>query len=80
MAWDRIEANWKQFRGMAQKQWSKLTDEDLEAAAGREEALAARIQERYGVEKEEAGRQIKEWMKEPGVLDDWNDTKPILDM
>jgi uncharacterized protein YjbJ (UPF0337 family) len=80
MAWDRIEGNWKQFKGTVQKQWGKLTDDDLDVIAGRQEELAGRIQQRYGIEKDEAHRQISEWMKEPGVLDDWNDTRPILDM
>jgi uncharacterized protein YjbJ (UPF0337 family) len=80
MAWDRIEGNWREFKGKARKQWGKLTDDDLEVVAGRQEELAGRIQQRYGIEKDEAHRQIAEWMKEPGVLDDWNDTRPILDM
>ena len=80
MVWDRMEAKWKQFRGAAQRQWSRLTDEDLDAVGGHKDALAARIQERYGIEKAEAGRRVADWMKEPGALDDWNDNKPILDM
>jgi uncharacterized protein YjbJ (UPF0337 family) len=80
MDWERVEGNWLQLKGKAKKQWGKLTDNDLDVIAGREEELAGRIQERYGIEKAEAQRQIADWMKEPGVLDDWNDTKPILDM
>jgi uncharacterized protein YjbJ (UPF0337 family) len=80
MDWDRVEGNWTQFRAKVQKQWSKLTEEDLEEAAGRREELAARIQKRYGLEKAAANREIEDWMKEPGVLDDWNDRRPILDM
>jgi len=80
MNWDRIEGNWKQFKGRAKMQWGKLTDDDLEVVSGRREELAGRIQARYGVAREEAHRQIEDWMKEPGVLDDWNDNRPILDM
>jgi uncharacterized protein YjbJ (UPF0337 family) len=80
MDWDRVEGNWTQFRGKVQKHWNKLTEEDLNEAAGRREELAARIQKRYGLEKAAAHREIEDWMKEPGVLDDWNDRRPILDM
>jgi uncharacterized protein YjbJ (UPF0337 family) len=80
MSWDVIEGNWKQFKGKVKTQWGKLTDDDLEQIEGRREDLAGRIQKRYGLEKAAAHRQIDDWMREPGVLDDWNDARPILDM
>lgn len=80
MKWDRVEGDWKQFQGKAQKRWDKLTQEDLAVVEGRREHLAGRIRDRYGIAQEEADRQIDDWMKEPGVLDDWNDRRPILDM
>ncbi len=80
MNWDRIEGNWKQFKGNVKEQWGLLTDDDLSAVEGRRDQLAGRLQERYGIAKDEADRQIDDWLKEPGVLDDWNDRKPILDM
>ena len=80
MSWDLVEAGWKQLKGKVQKQWGKLTDDDFDVIAGRREELAGRIQERYAIEKAEADRQIEQGMKEPGVLDDWNDRRAILDM
>lgn len=59
MNWDRIEGNWKQFRGKALEQWGKLTDDELDVIAGRRDALAGRIQEVYGVSQDEAERQIR---------------------
>ena len=59
--WDEIAGNWKQIRGEARKQWGKLTDDDLEQARGQREILAGKIQERYGIAKEEANRQIDAW-------------------
>lgn len=61
MNWDRIEGNWKQVTGHAKEQWAKLTDDDLNVVAGRREQLAGKIQERYGVAKEEAEKQITTW-------------------
>ena len=77
MNWDWIEGNWKQLQGHAKRQWGKLTDDDLSQISGKQEELAGRIQARYGIEKEEAQRQIDSWLKEPGVLDDWNDRRAI---
>ena len=80
MSWDVVQDNWKQFRDKARTQWGKLTEEDLKEIEGRREELAGRIQKRYGLEKAAAQSAIDDWMREPGVLDDWNDRRPILDM
>lgn len=61
MNWDQIEGKWKQVKGQAQQKWGKLTDDDLDVVDGRRQALAGKIQERYGVAKEEAERQIHEF-------------------
>lgn len=61
MNWDRIQGNWKQAVGHAKAQWGELTDSDFDVVAGRREQLAGLIQERYGVAKEEAERQLNDW-------------------
>ncbi len=61
MNWDQISGDWKQFEGKVQKQWGKLTHDDLHEAKGDQKILAGKIQERYGITKEEAERQIKKW-------------------
>ena len=58
MNWDRIQGNWKQVAGKAKAQWGKLTDDDLDVVAGRREQLAGRIQERYGIAKDEVEKQF----------------------
>ena len=63
MNWDRIEGNWKQFKGKAKEQWGKLTDDDLDVVSGKRDQLTGRIQERYGVAKDEAERQIDDWTR-----------------
>jgi len=80
MSWDLIEANWKQAVGRVRRRWDKLTDDDLSAVGGRREELSARIQHRYGIASPDADGEIEDWMREPGVLDDWNDRRAILDM
>ena len=59
--WDQIAGSWKQFRGEARKVWGALTDDDLEEIRGRRDVLAGKLQQRYGIAKEEANRQIDEW-------------------
>ena len=63
MNWDQIEGNWKQMTGKAREKWGKLTDSDFETAAGKKDQLVGRIQERYGIAKDEADRQADEWAK-----------------
>ena len=61
MNWDRIEGNWKQFKGNAVQQWAKLTGDHLDVIAGRRDLLLGRIQELYGISKEEGEKQVGEW-------------------
>ena len=63
MNWDIVEGNWKQFKGTVKTQWGKLTDDHLDVIAGKRDALAGRIQELYGVNREEAEQQIKDFEK-----------------
>jgi len=63
MNWDRIEGNWKQFKGQAQTQWGKLTEDDLNVVEGKRTELAGKIQERYGIAKDQAEREIDDWLK-----------------
>ena len=62
MNWDRIEGNWKQAVGNVKQKWAKLTDDDLGLVEGKREVLAGRIQERYGIGKDEAEKQIDSWL------------------
>jgi len=61
MNWDRIEGNWKQFKGTAKVKWGKLTDDELDVIAGRREHLAGKIQEAYGITLETTEDQIAQW-------------------
>jgi len=58
---DTVEGNWKQFKGKVREQWGKLTDDDFDVIAGKREQLVGRIQERHGISRDEAERQVKDW-------------------
>ena len=58
---DRVKGNWKQLKGKIKEQWGKLTDDELDVLEGRSEMLVGKLQERYGVTRDEAERQYKEF-------------------
>lgn len=60
---DQFEGNWKQFKGEAQRQWGKLTNDQLDEIEGNRTKLAGKIQEQYGIAKEEAEEQVSKWEK-----------------
>ncbi len=59
---DQVQGNWNQLKGKAQQQWGKLTNDDLDQIEGKQTELAGRIQERYGKSREEAEREVDEWL------------------
>jgi uncharacterized protein YjbJ (UPF0337 family) len=61
MNWDQVKGQWNQMKGSVRKQWSKLTDDDINVIAGERDRLVGKIQERYGISKEEVERQIANW-------------------
>jgi uncharacterized protein YjbJ (UPF0337 family) len=63
MNWDRVEGNWKEFKGKVQQKWGKLTDDDLDVIEGKQTELVGRLQQRYGVAKDQAERDIDTWLK-----------------
>jgi uncharacterized protein YjbJ (UPF0337 family) len=68
MNWDQLKGKWKQSQGKMREKWGKLTDDDLEMIAGQRDQLIGRIQERYGVAKEEAQKQADAFVQ--GLPDD----------
>jgi uncharacterized protein YjbJ (UPF0337 family) len=49
--------------GKAREKWGKLTDDDIEKLGGKKDQLVGRIQERYGISRDEADRQADDWAK-----------------
>jgi len=58
---DKIKGQWKQLAGKIKQKWGKLTDDDLTVASGNSEYLAGKVQERYGIARDEADRQVKDF-------------------
>jgi uncharacterized protein YjbJ (UPF0337 family) len=66
MNWDQVKGNWKQFSGTVKVKWGKLTDDEVDQIAGRRDILLGKVQEKYGIAKEEAEKQVKDWEKTQG--------------
>ncbi len=68
MDWNRIEGSWKQLKGKVKEKWGDLTDDDLDKIAGRQDQFEGVIQQRYGLTKDQARKQIKDWVDEQRVI------------
>ena len=66
---DQAAGKWQQGKGKIKQQWGKLTDDDLTVLEGKRDQLAGKIQERYGIAKEEAERQVREFRDRNRDLD-----------
>jgi uncharacterized protein YjbJ (UPF0337 family) len=55
---DKLKGQWKQLHGKLKAKWGKLTDDDLKVADGNVEYLTGKLQERYGIARDEARKQV----------------------
>lgn len=61
MNWDRLEGRWKQQRGKAVHHWGKIMNDELSAILGKYEELVGKLQEKYGIAKDEATHRVDEY-------------------
>lgn len=61
---DILEGRWNQLKGEVRSKWGKLTSDDVELAAGKRDKLVGLIQERYGKGRDNAEREVDEWMRD----------------
>jgi uncharacterized protein YjbJ (UPF0337 family) len=66
MNWDQIKGKWHEVKGSIRAKWGELTDDEIEQLDGNREKMVGTIQQKYGVAKEEAERQVDEWTKGHG--------------
>jgi uncharacterized protein YjbJ (UPF0337 family) len=59
---DVFKGKWAQIKGEVKSQWGKLTDDDLDRVEGDTEKLVGRVQERYGYAKEDAKREVDDFL------------------
>lgn len=63
MNWDRVEGNWKHYKGKIQERWGKLTNDDLDRIHGQREQLEGELQSAYGIAKEQVQKDVDEFCK-----------------
>ena len=60
---ETMTGKWKQIKGQAKQKWGELTDDDLDKIEGRRDELVGKVEERYGIAKDEAERQVEEFQR-----------------
>ena len=55
---DRIQGDWEEIRGKVKQHWGKLTDDDIALFNGSRQEFVGKIQEAYGITKEEAQKEL----------------------
>lgn len=58
---DSLLGKWEQLKGSAEKEWGKLTKDDWNEIKGDTQILKGKIQERYGLTKEEAEKAYEDF-------------------
>jgi len=61
---EQLQGKWKQLRGKVKEQWGKLTDDDLDIVNGQRDQLVGKIQETYGIAKQEAEKEVDSFIRE----------------
>jgi uncharacterized protein YjbJ (UPF0337 family) len=61
MNWQEVQGKWKEYSGKARERWGRLSDDDLEKIAGKRDQLIGKLQQSYGIAKEEAEKQVSEF-------------------
>jgi uncharacterized protein YjbJ (UPF0337 family) len=61
MNWDVVEGNWNQVKGKVKQHWGKLSNDQLDMVSGKRDQLIGKIQECYGIARDEAERQVTDW-------------------
>lgn len=66
MNWNTVGGEWKQIKSVIKSKWAKLTDDDIAAVEAKRDALVGRLQERYGILRDEAERQVNDLIAQMG--------------
>jgi uncharacterized protein YjbJ (UPF0337 family) len=61
---DIFEGKWKEMKGQTKEWWGKLTDDDLDQAAGNAEQIVGLLQQKYGYTREQAEAEVNRRIKD----------------
>ena len=60
---DILKGKWRQIKGEVKSRWGKLTDDDMDRVEGDAEKLIGKVQERYGYQRDEAKREVDDFVR-----------------
>jgi uncharacterized protein YjbJ (UPF0337 family) len=63
MNWDTLKGEWNEAKAHIKAKWAKLTDDDLANLEAKKDALVGKVQQRYGIMKDDAERQVDAWIE-----------------
>jgi uncharacterized protein YjbJ (UPF0337 family) len=67
MNWTQVEGKWEQLKADVKSKWGKLTDDDITYVSGKRDKLVGKLQERYGLLRENAQKDVDEWFEKVGA-------------
>ncbi|HEX4913376.1 MAG TPA: CsbD family protein [Vicinamibacterales bacterium] len=59
---DILKGKWARLKGRIKEQWGKLTDDEIDELDGRRDQLVGKVQERYGIARDQASRDVDNWL------------------
>jgi uncharacterized protein YjbJ (UPF0337 family) len=57
---DMAKDDWKQVAGRIKAKWGRLTDDEIQEAEGNTEYLISKLQERYGLAREQVEENLRD--------------------
>ena len=63
MNWDQLQGQWKQLAGKLRSKWAKLTDDDWSLIGSKKDQLLGKLQERCGYKKDQAEKEVDDFIK-----------------
>ncbi|MGA3079024.1 MAG: CsbD family protein [Bryobacteraceae bacterium] len=63
MDWNEVEGKWNQMKGSVREKFGKLTDDDMQVIAGKKDQFLGKLQQRYGVSRQQAMKDLDAWLQ-----------------
>jgi uncharacterized protein YjbJ (UPF0337 family) len=60
---DEFQGKWNQMKGKVREKFGKLTDDDIQVIAGKKDQFLGKLQERYGISREQSQKELDAWLK-----------------
>ncbi len=65
----QMKGNWDQLKGLVQKKWGKLTNDDMSQIQGNKNLLIGKLEERYGYSKQQAEQEVNNFLNSSDMGD-----------